>query len=108
MTVVIVAGADAPKFSSDLEALIVKCKLTDPMKKWLLDNDCCECLDVALLANEEVELIKNVGDNLPSDNSVAWGLVDKKNIKKLWTFCKQATPQAASGAGVQKHFCQPR
>jgi hypothetical protein len=57
-------------------------------------------LDVALLANDEIELIKNVGDCLPTDNSVAWGLVDKKNIKKLWTFCKQAAPASAAGPGV--------
>ena len=92
--------ADVPEFTDELMALADKVGLGKEMRAHLVANDFLDPLDIKLLGSTDTEVITNVQNSLPSDNSVPWDLTAQKNIKKLWTFAKNAAPEVSSHQSV--------
>ena len=70
------------------------------MKTWLISKQFVDPTDIMLLGKDEEEVVKEVHDSLPSDNSVPWDLTARKQLKKLWLLCKQSTPDVSSASAA--------
>ena len=92
--------------SEELEALLCRCTISPQLRTLLIDKDFVEPLDLALLGASESEAVEQVEKVLPSDQSVPWDLTAKKNFKKLFLFCKNAShvgnPNAAPASGPSR------
>ena len=84
--------------NAELAALCDKVRVPQNLRDWFVANEFCDPMDISLLGADEKELVSNVTDALPGDNSIVLDLTLKVKLKKLWTLCgASSTSNPSSG-----------
>ena len=104
----VLAPGAPPGFTVELDALAVQVGLGKEIRAFLIANDFLDCLDITLLGGDEKEVIENVEKAIVGETpAIPWELVDKKRIKKLWTFCKNSAPSPSVSAPARAAASAP-